>query len=77
MRLPMEGSGNRRNAAMRAGNVHAGVSMSRPGKRSLVQNGGSADIEVARARRVYSAAADAYFPPSTPVGDSNAKSRIW
>lgn len=53
MRLPREGLGNRRNAAMRAGNVHAGLSMSRPGKRSLVQNGGSADIEVARARGNY------------------------
>ena len=38
---------------MRAGNVHAAVSMSRPGKRFLVQNGGHADIEVARARGNY------------------------
>ena len=38
---------------LRAGNMHAGRSMARPRKRFLVQNGGNADIEVARARGDY------------------------
>src|SRR3954469_23058601 len=38
---------------MGAGNMQSAVSMPRPRKRFLVQNGGNADIEVARARGNY------------------------
>jgi len=38
---------------MKAGNMQSAVSMPRPRKRFLVQNGGTADLEVARARGNY------------------------
>src|SRR4029453_11445288 len=38
---------------MKAGNMRSAVSMPRPRKRFLVQNGGNADVEVARARGNY------------------------